>query len=207
MMDELIAVIEGEEELVAQVDDESGLAAQIDSIPTGGGAATEVIVTPKLTEGVEIADISVDGLVSTLYAPEGGDSGVELTWADYEALPDSEKMNGTVYYITDRGGGGGGGGGSTVVVDPVLTEGTLIMTIAVDGKVSSIYAPNGGSIDVDDALSETSENPVQNKIITGVVDGLDGRVTTLENSYVSGETIYTDAEVAADIAAVLGGAV
>ena len=78
-MDELIAVIEGEEELTAQVDDENGLAAQIDSIPTGGGAATEVIVTPKLTEGVEIADISVDGLVSTLYAPEGG-SDAQADW-------------------------------------------------------------------------------------------------------------------------------
>lgn len=29
--------------------------------------------------------------------------------------------------------GGGGGGGSTVVVNPVLTEGTTIATITVDG--------------------------------------------------------------------------
>lgn len=36
----------------------------------------------------------------------------ELTYAEYEALSEEEKMNGTTYYITDVNGGGGGSGGS-----------------------------------------------------------------------------------------------
>lgn len=54
----------------------------------------------------------------------------ELTQAEYDALSQSEKLNGTVYFITD----------------------------AVSG-----YA-------VDSALSATSENPVQNKVIKGALD-------------------------------------
>ena len=37
---------------------------------------------------------------------------VELTQAEYDALPESEKLNGTEYFITDGQGGGGGGGTS-----------------------------------------------------------------------------------------------
>ena len=35
------------------------------------------------------------------YIGSGGAGGVELTEAEYEALPSSEKMNGTIYFITD----------------------------------------------------------------------------------------------------------
>lgn len=40
---------------------------------------------------------------------EGGDSHVELTQAQYNALTPEEKNNGTVYFITDAQGGGGSG--------------------------------------------------------------------------------------------------
>ena len=54
----------------------------------------------------------------------------ELTQAEYDALPQSEKLDGTVYFITD----------------------------AVSGYT------------VDSALSATSENPVQNKVIKSALD-------------------------------------
>lgn len=46
---------------------------------------------------------------------EGNTVSVELTQAEYDALSDDEKNNGTVYFITDRQGGGGGGDQWTVL--------------------------------------------------------------------------------------------
>lgn len=45
-----------------------------------------------------------------------GDNGVELTLAEYNALPAAQKMNGTVYFITDGKGGGGGGNAENVTL-------------------------------------------------------------------------------------------
>lgn len=42
-------------------------------------------------------------------------------------------------------GSSGGGGGSTVIVTPIVTTGTKIASISVDGVVSDLYAPSGGS--------------------------------------------------------------
>ena len=45
-------------------------------------------------------------------------------------------------------GSGGGGGGSTVVVTQILSAGTAIATISVDGVSTTLYAPQGGGTTV-----------------------------------------------------------
>ena len=42
----------------------------------GGGGGSTVTVTPKTTEGVNIADITVDGVINQLFAPSGGGGNV-----------------------------------------------------------------------------------------------------------------------------------
>lgn len=66
----------------------------------GGGGGSDVVVNPTITSGTKIADITVDGDTSSLYAPE-----VSLTYAEYMALTEQEKNNGTTYYITDMDAG------------------------------------------------------------------------------------------------------
>ena len=66
----------------------------------GGGGGSDVAVDPTITSGTKIADITVDGDTSSLYAPE-----VSLTYAEYMALTEQEKNNGTTYYITDMDAG------------------------------------------------------------------------------------------------------
>lgn len=51
-------------------------------------------------------------------------------------------------------------------------SGTKIGTITIDSVSTDIYAPSGSSVTVDSALSTTSENPVQNKVITNTLRGL-----------------------------------
>lgn len=86
---------------------------------------TQTEIDAKLSTGVKIATITIDGVITDIYAPEGGsgDPGIELTQAEYDALPEEEKLNGTVYYITDGQGGGGGSASLTSALDATKTVG------------------------------------------------------------------------------------
>lgn len=100
------------------------------------GTITEV--TPLLDSGVKIATVTVDGVSTDIYAPEGGGTvGVELTQAEYDALSEEEKLNGTVYFITD--GHGGGGGGSAELENP-MTATKAVGGVSV-GKTWNIGTP------------------------------------------------------------------
>lgn len=81
-------------------------------------AGTNVSITPTITEGTKIADYSIDGVDGALYTTNTDES-VELTTAEYNALPQSEKMNGTTYLLTDANVSSGGGGSS---IDYSTTE-------------------------------------------------------------------------------------
>lgn len=57
-------------------------------------------VTPILNQGAKIATITnANGLASDLYSPNT--QVVEMTQAQYDALPYADKVNGTAYFITD----------------------------------------------------------------------------------------------------------
>ena len=80
------------------------------NVGAGGKKGNQVNITPTLTQGIKIADYSIDDVSGKLYAPQGGGSGNttsrELTPAEYAALSDEEKNNGTVYYVNDGGTSG-----------------------------------------------------------------------------------------------------
>lgn len=67
----------------------------------------------------------------------------ELTQAEYNALTQEEKMNGTLYFITDAGGGGGGG--SSVVPNPQGTPTDTLNTIGIDDVIYDIAGSGGGT--------------------------------------------------------------
>ena len=63
---------------------------------------------------------------------------------------------------------------TSVVVDRLVSVGTHIADISVNGEKTELYAPTGGggtSVTIDSELSTTSENPVQNKVITQALNG------------------------------------
>lgn len=64
--------------------------------------AVDIEVSADYTEGTKIATISVDDINTDLYAPIDS---VELTLAEYNALPREEKMKDITYYIKDWDGG------------------------------------------------------------------------------------------------------
>lgn len=91
------------------------------------GGGSDVEITPTLATGTKIADFEIDGVSGELYAPSGGGgaSYEELTQAEYNALTPAEKMNGTMYFITDASGGGG----STVVIEGLDYDSAETLTL------------------------------------------------------------------------------
>lgn len=72
------------------------------------------------------------------------------------------------------GGGGGGGGGYVLPTASASVLGGVKIGDGVNIDSSGKISVSGGStITVDDTMSDSSENPVQNKVITGTIGDLD----------------------------------
>lgn len=95
---------------------------------TMGGNYSPTATYDRLTV---VRGVSGNSYVTTVDGVSGISPGVTSGWENYWQL-----------FAAD--GEGGGGGGSNVVVTPILTSGTKIATITVDGTGSDLYAPNGG---------------------------------------------------------------
>ena len=95
---------------------------------TMGGNYSPTATYDRLTV---VRGVTGNSYVTTVDGVSGISPGVTSGWENYWQL-----------FAED---GSGGGGGSTVVVTPIVTTGTKIATITVDGTGSDLYAPEGGS--------------------------------------------------------------
>lgn len=66
-----------------------------------------------------------------------GDSGIELTQAEYDALPDTKYTDSINYYITDAEGGGGIGNIDTAT--PTFTEAEELSNIESKETISTLF--------------------------------------------------------------------
>jgi len=68
-------------------------------------------------------------------------------------------------------------GATKTEIADTLSTGTKIATITINGAATDVYIP---AAVIDAAMSDTSENAVQNKVIKKYVDDAVGAVTTIE---------------------------
>lgn len=101
-----------------------------------GGNGSIVTVTTKQFTGVNIVDISVDGVVYHVYAPQPDSIVISdlLTEGTKIGRITINNVNYDIYAPTD-------GSGSDVSVIPLLDHGTEIASITVDGETAHIFAP------------------------------------------------------------------
>lgn len=125
-----------------------------------------------------------DLLLQLKAAIEGGGGGGTTVIANPsgEATADLEKLQvGTIIYDVE---------GNEVIANPSGTSSTDLTKLSVDGTIYGI--PQGGTITVDDEMSNSSTNPVQNKVITSA---LAGKVDAVAG-YGLSENDYTDTDAA-----------
>lgn len=110
---------------------------------------------------------------------------VELTQAQYDAL--TTKDPNTFYIITDASGGDLSNYYTKSEVNTALNakqntlvSGTNIKTINNQSILGSgNIEVQGGSVTVDTALSSTSENPVQNKVIYAAIGNIESLLASI----------------------------
>ena len=105
----------------------------------GGGGGSDVVITPVITSGTKIADVTVNGVEKDLYCPTPPtpqeisitpvqESGTKI--ADISLNGEEKDL-----YAPNP---------TAVSVSQVQQSGTKIATIGVNGVNTDIYAPNGG---------------------------------------------------------------
>ena len=119
---------------------------------TMGGNYSATAVYDRLTV---VRGVNGNSYVSLIDGVSGISPGVTSGWQTYWQL-----------FAED---GSGGGGGSTVTVTQVLTSGTKIATIGVDGTDTDLFAPSGGG--GGSTVSVTQIQSTGTKIATITVDG------------------------------------
>lgn len=109
----------------------------------GGGGGSSVVVTPILTEGEKIAEISVDSEVSELFAPEPTEVTVTQTLQSGQKIGSisvDETSTDLFAPIPPQP--------TAVSVSQIVSEGEKIATITVDDVSTDLYAPAGGGYDI-----------------------------------------------------------
>ena len=100
------------------------------------GGGSDITIQPILLEGVEIMEITVDGVVYYIYAPEPGDdvsvTPIQLTGTKIATITIGENN----YDIYSPG----------ISVTPIQLTGTKIATININGTPVDIYSPNSNGI-------------------------------------------------------------
>lgn len=130
----------------------------------------ELSYESAITGGTKIGQITLGEKSYDLYAPTASaGSNVSVTPKVTSGTNIAEiTVDGTTYQLYAPTGGSGSG--STVTAEATLTEGTQIGKITIDGTETILYAPTSSAITVDAELSATSENTVQNKVVTAELD-------------------------------------
>ena len=125
----------------------------------------------SVSDGIKIGTITLGEQSFDVYAPTAstGGSTVSVVPKTLTGTNIAEiTVDGTTYQLYAPTGGSGSG--STVTAEATLTEGTQIGKITIDGTETILYAPTASTITVDSELSATSENAVQNKVVTAELD-------------------------------------
>ena len=150
----------------------------VGNITGGGGGGSDVIITPVVTSGTKIADVTVNGVEKDLYCP------TPPTPPEISITPVQESgtkiadisLNGVEkdLYAPNP---------TAVSVYQVQQSGTKIATIGVNGVNTDIYAPEGGSGSGESYSTtewDTGDTWIDNRHIFGrVIDlGVDTEVTS-----------------------------
>ncbi len=156
----------------------------------------------SVSNGTKIGTITLGEQSFDVYAPTSstGGSTVSVVPKTLTGTNIAEiTVDGTTYQLYAPTGGSGSG--STVTAEATLTEGTQIGKITIDGVETILYAPTASPITVDAELSATSENAVQNKVVTAE---LNKKIETLDDDSQAPDAVNFDLDSELSLASVKG---
>lgn len=168
--------------------------------PTSGGSGSTVTAEATLTDGTQIGKITIDGVETILYAPTASPITVdsELSATSENAIQNKaiaeefqKYANGTkvVAKATEAETAKTAASATTAQSATTAESATKATQDAKGNVIDTTYAKKTevpqGTV-VDDALSSTSANPVQNKVVKAEFDKVNSNLDTLEFGEVAG---------------------
>ena len=113
-----------------------------------------------LTEHQDLSSYAKTEDIPTELPANGGNADTVNNHTVNTDVPSDAVFTDTVYTLPKA---------TTEILGGVMPDGTSI-TVDENGVISAVGSGEGGGVTIDSALSDTSENPVQNKIITSVLN-------------------------------------
>lgn len=177
-----------------------GTTYQLYAPTSGGGSGSTVTAEATLTEGTQIGKITIDGTETILYAPTASLITVDAELSATSENPVQNKViaeefqkyaNGTkvVAKATEAETAKTAASATTAQSATTAESATKATQDAQGNVIDTTYAkkteiPQGAV--VDDALSSTSTNPVQNKVVKAEFNRVDSNLTDLKYGEVAG---------------------
>lgn len=165
------------------------------AISGGGGSGTDVVITPVITSGTKIADVSVNGEEKDLYCPVVTPTEVEVTQIQQSGTKiasievDGESVD--LYAPTPSAP-------TEVSVTQVQQSGTKIATIGVNGVDTDIYAPEsggGGAVDYSTTEYDTGKKWIDGRTVYGRVVDFGSDVSIGNRSFVATSYVMSEVDI------------
>ena len=165
-------------------------------------ATTALAASQTATTEAQTATTNVETLHTEVVNLNGDVTALRTLTGSETLVTEAQTLTGAINELSESAGG------STVTVSADYSTGTKLATIGVDGVSTDIYAPSSTTITVDDALSTTSENPVQNKVVTNAIaDKADSSTVTALSSSVTALQTQAGSDTLTTTAQTLSGAI
>lgn len=147
-------------------------------------------VAQQLAQHIADAEEEVEQITGDITTIQGDIADVKSDMGDLEDLETTDKSS-LVGAINEARGTGGGGSIDTLTDVELtnLSNGQALTYDSTEQVWKNVTLGGGGSITIDSALSGTSTNPVQNKVIT---TALNGKADLSDLSTVATSGNYTD---------------
>lgn len=148
-------------------------------------------VAQQLAQHIEDAEEEVEQITEDIEGIQSDINDVKEDIGDLEELETTDKSS-LVNAINEARGTGGGGGALSELSDVSLSNLSNGQAITYDSATQTwknVTLGGGGSVTIDSALSGTSTNPVQNKVIT---TALNGKADSSDLATVATSGNYTD---------------
>lgn len=136
-------------------------------------------VAQQLAQHIADAEEEVEQITGDIETIHGDITDVKSDIGDLEDLETTDKSS-LVNAINEAASSGGGGSIDTLTDVELtnLSNGQALTYDSTDQVWKNVTLGGGGSITIDSALSSTSENPVQNKVITNALNAKSDREWT-----------------------------
>lgn len=139
---------------------------------SGGESGSEITISADYTEGKKLATITVDDTITNIFTP--GETR-EVTLAQYNALSEEEKMNGTVYLIEDAPAVSSNYANGVAMAAAASSEGSNIIKFGVNSEGKYGYYPPGADTLVPFSSGSAMKpglyiDPIMVEIMIGVIE-------------------------------------